>query len=98
MKCGLDQTSEVLTRAKNKTRKSRSLSPIEHINPITGSSCDGKHISLHLAHEFQSDFLKLRFTDEAKPHPLVGKISNFEAGNKVGSRIPGFQDEALAIA
>ena len=29
--------------------------------------------------------MKLRFTDEANPPRLVGKISNFESGNKVDS-------------
>ena len=73
----------VLTRAKNKTRKSRS-SVSRHINPITGSSCEGKHIHCILPMNFKVTF-EASFYRRSKPHPLVGKISNFEAGNKVDS-------------
>jgi ATP-dependent helicase YprA (DUF1998 family) len=40
---------------------------------------------LHLAHQFRSDFLKLRFTDEANPPRLFSKIINLESGNSVDS-------------
>ena len=40
---------------------------------------------MHLAHQFKSDFLKLRFTDEANPTRLFGKIINLESGNSVDS-------------
>ena len=39
----------------------------------------------HLAHQFRSDFLKLRFTDEANPPPLLGKVVHVESASTVDS-------------
>jgi hypothetical protein len=57
----------------------------EHANPITGKVCTGNPLLLHLAHQFRSDFLKLRFTEDANPPRLLGKILNLESGNSVES-------------
>jgi len=40
---------------------------------------------LHLAHQFRSDFLRIRFTDEANLPRLLEKIKNIESGNNVDS-------------
>jgi ATP-dependent helicase YprA (DUF1998 family) len=84
--CGLDISSQVKSKSKNVSRTTKqAVKSSEHTNPITGKTCTGKPIPLHLAHQFKSDFLKLRFTDEANPAPLFGKIINLESGNSVDS-------------
>jgi ATP-dependent helicase YprA (DUF1998 family) len=83
--CGLDLSSQVRSKRGNKSRSTQRAQPEEHTNPITGKTCNGKPMLLHLAHQFRSDFLKLRFTDEANPDPLFGKFINLESGNSVDS-------------
>ena len=84
-KCGLDLSSHEQKKRDNKSRKTEHAQSEDHANPITGKACSGKPIRVHLAHEFKSDFLKLRFTDEANPRPLFGKVINAESGNSVDS-------------
>lgn len=87
--CGLDLSSQIKSR-----KNSRSNQPAqanEHTNPITGKTCSGNPMLLHLAHQFRSDFLRICFTDEAKPPRLFGKILNLESGNNVDS-VSGDQD------
>lgn len=83
--CGLDLSSQVISRRGRTSRNAQPAQAVEHINPITSKTCNGKPMLLHLAHQFRSDFLKLRFTDEANPPRLFGKIINLEAGNSVDS-------------
>ena len=83
--CGLDLSSQVISRRARTSRNAQPVQAVEHTNPITGKTCNGKPMLLHLAHQFRSDFLKLRFTDEANPPRLFGKIINLESGNSVDS-------------
>jgi ATP-dependent helicase YprA (DUF1998 family) len=84
--CGLDLSSRVKSKRGGSSRNTRQTAEaIEHTNPITGKTCNGKPMLLHLAHQFRSDFLKLRFTDEANSPRLFGKIINLESGNSVDS-------------
>ena len=82
--CGLDLSSQVKS-SNSRTRRSNSdRAQSEHVNPITGKTCTGPATLLHLAHQFRSDFLKLRFTVEANPPRLLGKV-NLESGSSVDS-------------
>jgi ATP-dependent helicase YprA (DUF1998 family) len=84
--CGLDLSSQVKSKPQKASRNTKQTAqPIEHTNPISGKTCTGKPMLLHLAHEFRSDFLKLRFTEKANPDPLFSKIINLESGNSVDS-------------
>jgi ATP-dependent helicase YprA (DUF1998 family) len=83
--CGLDLSSQVMSKSGRNQRGNQASQPMEHTNPITGKACKGKSIQLHLAHQFRSDFLKLRFTEEANPPRLLGRIINLESGNTVES-------------
>jgi len=94
--CGLDLSSEVSKKRIKKTRNPQPTQAVGHINPITGQTCIGKPMLLHLAHEFQSDFLKLRFTEIAKPPRLFGKNINLESENSVDSIAKG-QDASVRI-
>jgi len=83
--CGLDLSSQVKS-SKSKTNKNTTeRRQSEHVNPITGKPCTGKATLLHLAHQFRSDFLRIRFTDEANLPSLLEKIKNIESGNSVDS-------------
>jgi hypothetical protein len=83
--CGLDLSSQVKSRSGRNSRGNQLPKAKEHTNPITGKICNGPRILLHLAHEFRSDFLKIRFTEEANPPGLLGQIVNLESGNSVDS-------------
>lgn len=85
--CGLDLSSQIKGKRSKSSRNTNKLTSqtVDHANPITGKTCTGGSLTMHLAHQFKSDFLKLRFTDEAKPPRLFGKIINLEAGNSVDS-------------
>ena len=83
--CGLDLSSQVMNKGRKSQRSKQTGQPMEHPNPITGKACTGRPKLLHLAHKFRSDFLKLRFTDEANPPRLLGKIVNLESANSVDS-------------
>ena len=87
--CGLDLSSQVISRRGRSTRKVQPAQAVEHTNPITGKTCNGKPMLMHLAHEFRSDFLKLRFTDEANPPRLFSRIINLESGGNVDSVTEG---------
>ena len=84
--CGLDLSSQVKSKRGKVSRDTKQPAQVvEHTNPITSKICTGTPRLLHLAHQFRSDFLKLRFTDEANPPRLFGKIINLESGNSVDS-------------
>lgn len=84
--CGLDLSSQINNKRGKSSRNTRQLpQATEHANPITGKACTGNPILLHLAHQFRSDFLKLRFTDKANPPHLFTKIVNLESVNSVDS-------------
>lgn len=83
--CGLDLSAQVRDKSRKNSRGKQAVKKFEHANPITGKTCPGKPLLLHLAHQFRSDFLKLRFTEGANPPPLLGKILNLESGNSVES-------------
>jgi ATP-dependent helicase YprA (DUF1998 family) len=83
--CGLDLSAQVKGKSGKNSRGKQAVQKLEHANPITGKTCTGNPLLLHLAHQFRSDFLKLRFTEDANPPRLLGKILNFESGNSVGS-------------
>jgi ATP-dependent helicase YprA (DUF1998 family) len=83
--CGLDLSSQVNSRNSKNKRGNQVNQTTEHVNPITGRNCAGKHMQYHLAHQFRSDFLKLRFTDDANPPPLLGKVVNVESASTVDS-------------
>jgi len=83
--CGLDLSSQVKSKRPRSNRSSRDQRKPEHNNPITGKACTGKATLFHLAHQFRSDFLKLRFTEDANPPRLLGNILNLESGNRVES-------------
>ena len=85
MSCGLDLSDQVNKIRSNRKSGQRPDYQIQHVNPITQKSCNGKWLQLHLAHKFKSDFLKLRFTDAVKCPPLLGKISNLQFCNTVDS-------------
>jgi ATP-dependent helicase YprA (DUF1998 family) len=72
--CGLDLSSQINgNRGKSSLKTNKITSQtIDHANPITGKTCTGSWLTMHLAHQFKSDFLKLRFTDEANPPRLFG--------------------------
>jgi ATP-dependent helicase YprA (DUF1998 family)/uncharacterized protein with PIN domain len=85
--CGLDLSTQVTSGRVKSTRNTNKTTAqaVDHANPITGKTCTGSWMTMHLAHQFRSDFLKLRFTDEANPRPLFGRIINIESGNSVDS-------------
>ena len=83
--CGLDLSSQVISKRGRTSSNAKAAQAVEHTNPITGKTCNGKPTIYHLAHQFRSDFLKLRFTDVANPPRLFGKIINLESGNSVDS-------------
>ena len=83
--CGLDLSSQVNSRSSRSQRGKQANQSTEHVNPITGRNCAGKYMQYHLAHQFRSDFLKLRFTDEANPPPLLGKVVHVESASTVDS-------------
>ncbi|SBO42673.1 DEAD/DEAH box helicase [Cyanobium sp. NIES-981] len=83
--CGLDLSSQIKSKCGKNSRGKQPFQKMEHSNPITGKVCTGNPLLLHLAHQFRSDFLKLRFTEEANLPPLLGKFMNIESGNSVDS-------------
>ena len=92
--CGLDLSSQDKSKRGKVSRNTKQPAQVvEHTNPITSKICTGTPRLLHLAHQFRSDFLKLRFTDEANPPRLFGKIINLESGNSVDS---GTEDQDAA--
>jgi ATP-dependent helicase YprA (DUF1998 family) len=95
--CGLDLSSQVKKKSDKKSSSKQSAYASEHTNPITGKACTGNPMLLHLAHEFRSDFLNLRFTEEANPPPLLGQILNLESGNSVDS-VSEDQDATDAVS
>jgi len=83
--CGLDLSSQIKATRPRSNKSSTDQRKPEHNNPITGKACIGKATLFHLAHQFHSDFLKLRFTEDANPPRLLRKILNLESGNSVDS-------------
>ena len=83
--CGLDLSSQVKVKGGKNSRGKQAAQKFEHANPITGKTCTGNPLLLHLAHQFRSDFLKLRFTEDTNPPRLLGKILNIESNNSVES-------------
>lgn len=83
--CGLDLSAQIKSKGGRRFRTNQPVQKMEHTNPITGKTCTGNPLLLHLAHQFRSDFLKLRFTEEANPPRLLGRIVNLESGNSIDS-------------
>ena len=88
MKCGRDLSEEVLKRRKT-TKKSQGK-PAQrpaHENPLNQAVCSGGYDELlHLAHQFKSDLIKIRFTSQdPRPPSLFGATQNLQAPTGVTS-------------
>jgi len=87
MKCGRDLSEEVLKRRKTTRRNQAKPAPLPaHENPLSQAVCSGGYTELHLAHQFKSDLIKIRFTSQDhKPPSLFGATQNFQSPTGVTS-------------
>jgi len=87
MKCGRDLSEEVLKRRKTTRRNQAKSAPLPaHENPLSQAVCSGGYTELHLAHQFKSDLIKIRFTSQDhRPPSLFGVTQNFQSPTGVTS-------------
>ena len=87
MKCGRDLSEEVLKRRKTTRKNQAKPAPLPaHENPLSQAVCSGGYTELHLAHQFKSDLIKIRFTSQDhKPPSLFGVTQNYQSPTGVTS-------------
>jgi hypothetical protein len=87
LKCGRDLSEEVLKRRKKARRNQAKSAPLPaHENPLSQAVCSGGYTELHLAHQFKSDRIKIRFTSQAhRPPSLFGVTQNYQSPTGVTS-------------
>jgi ATP-dependent helicase YprA (DUF1998 family) len=87
MKCGRDLSEEVLKRRKTTRSNQAKPAPLPaHENPLSQAVCSGGYTELHLAHQFKSDLIKIRFTSQDhRPPSLFGVTQNYQSPTGVTS-------------
>ena len=95
-RCGRDLTEQIWEKRDKRSNAATgtvSNTLIQHTHPITQGSCQGRYQYVHLAHEFRSDLVKIRFTSNAKAPALNLSVRNLEVGAGI---ITELTDESLS--
>ena len=98
-KCGRDLSEEVLNKGRKTTRKSQTKSaPPAHENPLNQAVCSGGYEEFHLAHQFKSDLIKIRFSSQTNSPSLFGVTHNYQSPTGVTSETTEAAASPLAEA
>lgn len=94
--CGRDLTKEVLDRRVNDRQSKTSKPKAPHLKPLSQAVCNGGYTELHLAHQFKSDLVRIRFTRKAKPPSLYGVPKNYQGDTGITSEVSDAEESLLA--
>lgn len=98
MSCGRDLSEEVLKRrTKPRKNQAKPASLPAHENPLNQAVCSGRYEEFHLAHQFKSDLIKIRFISQNhRPPSLFGVTQNYQAPTGVTSETTDATNSPLA--